>query len=176
MSVYYRDYIWKDGLPYGVDPVPESAQISYKVLSDPYHRQVFIEKYVDGRFSSLIYDSRLLNFRKLNPQNQTAWERTIVSETEERIVAHIRNEDDQLIVIETMDYVDGLCRLCRLESPQGIFLSEHRMHYKCLGDAYDGVAMFDSNDHQVLLKKYTFDEESRQFTDLLTESWESAIK
>lgn len=172
MSQFYRDYIWKGGLPYGLEPTLESTGIAYKVLSDPYHRQVFVEQYKDSLFQALIYDSRLLNFRKLNPQNQVAWEREIVNETDDTIVAELRNQDDQLIVIETMKYENGLCKSCTLSSSHGIVLSEHCMSYKHLGDAFDGVTLYDSNKHQVMVKKYVFDEEAAQFSDLLAEVWE----
>lgn len=172
MSQYYRDYIWKGGLPYGVTPTLEPAGTTYKVLSDPYHRQVFVEQYRDGKFHALIYDSRLLNFRKLNPQNQMAWEREIISETEDTMVAELRNQDDQLIIIEKMKYENGLCKSCTLLSSHGILLSEHRMTYKHLGDAFDGVTLYDSNERQVMIKKYVYDEEACQFSDILAEIWE----
>lgn len=175
--MHYKDYVWKSGLPYGINHSESKEGITYKVLSDPYHRVVFIEQYRDGSFVKIVYDSRLLNFRKLNPQEQTAWERTIRSETESEIVSEVRNQDDQLIIVETMSYDEqGLCKSCRLHSPQGFFLSEHRMNYKLLGHEFDGVVLYDSNEHVVMVKKYLFDEESGQFSDLLEEKWEGFTK
>jgi hypothetical protein len=171
--MHYKDYIWKSGIPYGIQPTEALQGITYKVPCDPYYRVVFIEKYVDGRFDRLVYDSRLLNFRKLNPQDQTSWERKILEDTENRIIAEVRNHDDQLIVIETMEYQHQLCKSCRLHSPQGIFLSEHRMSYAHLGDSFNGVTLFDSNEHVILVKKYVFDEEAGEFSDLLQEIWEN---
>lgn len=174
MSIHYRNYCWKRGLPYGVQPADTKEGTTFKVLSDPYHRQVFVEEYLDGSFVRLVYDSRLLNFRKLSPQDQTAWEREAVHEEVNILVTHLRNQDDQLTVIETMTFQKGLCRHCRLTSPHGILLSEHQMHYRQLGDAFDGVTLKDSLGKPVMVKSYLFDEEQQTFTDLLSEDWEPA--
>ncbi len=172
MSLYYRDYLWKNGLPYGLHPCDEKKGDLYKVLSDPYHRVVFIEKYRDGQFNTLVYDSRLLNFRKLSPQTQTAWQRTVTTENDSLIVSEIRNEDDQFIIKETMHFEGNLCRRCTLTSPQGIFLGEHRMSYTYLGDKDNSVYLYDSNEHCIMYKEYVFNEEELQFSDLIKECWE----
>lgn len=174
MSIHYRNYCWKRGLPYGTNPAENKEGTTYKVLSDPYHRQVFVEEYWNGTFLRIVYDSRLLNFRKLSPQEQTAWEREVVSEEADTLVTHLRNQDDQLIIIEIMTFQDGLCRKCQLTSPHGVVLSEHRMHYRQLGDSFDGVTLHDSVGKAVMIKEYAFDEEDRSFTDLLSEEWEPA--
>lgn len=170
MSKYYEDYIWKNGMPYGVKPKSEAlpAGITYKVISDPYHKRISIEKYSEGNFTEVIYDSALFDFRHLQPARQTAWQKSSISDT----VCHIRDQDDRLILIEKYLFEGQRCRECRASSPCGLLISIQKIYYVDCQDPFNGVILFDSNQHQVLIKRYQIDSASMEFTDLLEESWE----
>lgn len=172
MTKYYCDYCWKEGSPQGVQEAENISQgDTYKIVSDPYHKRLSIEKYVLGQFSSLIYDSILLDFRHLRKPEQTAWQKLPILEEPQRMVCLIRNQDDRVLYIETHLFEKHLCRSCRVESPQGILLSTHQMFYTALGDPFDGVLLFDAQDKPVMRKSYEFDETAQQFTTLLEENW-----
>jgi len=172
MSKYYREYVWKDGIPYGIDPAEEIASIdSYKIIMDPYRKRISVEKYAQGSFSALIYDSALLDFRHLKTPEHTAWQKLPITESEELMVCLIRDQVDRILFIETHLFVNSLCRECRVNSPHGVSLSVHKMYYKLLGDNFDGVILFDQNEHPVMLKRYEFSEPEMQFTALLEENW-----
>jgi hypothetical protein len=172
MTKYYLDYRWKEGSPYGIQEAENISQVdSYKVISDPYHKRLSVEKYIQGQFESIIYDSILLDFRHLKKPEQTAWQKLPILEEEARTVCLIRNQDDRVLYVETHLFEEHLCRSCRVESPQGILLSTHQMHYTHLGDPFNGVTLFDAQNKMVMCKKYTFDDSSQQFTDLIAENW-----
>jgi hypothetical protein len=102
MNVFYEDYVWKNGLPYGVRPFQENQNngFSFKIASDPYKKRVSIEKYNKGKFLDVVYDSALFDFRHLKLGEQFAWQKIAISETENEATCHIRNQDDRLILIE----------------------------------------------------------------------------
>lgn len=99
MSKHYQNYLWQDGMPCGLSPTAPEG-MTYKVISDPYHKRISIERYLEGQFLEVIYDSTLFDFRHLRPELQTAWQKTVVSETAEKIISQIRNQDDRLILVE----------------------------------------------------------------------------
>ena len=174
MTKYYKDYYWKDGLPQGIQHIPEEIAkegVSYKIPSDPYHRRLCIEKYNGESFVEVVYDSALFNFRHLHPVHQTAWQKTLIHETDTDSICHIRNQDDRLVLIENYRFEQGLCRECSTTSPHGILVSIQKISYTALGDPFNGVILYDSNDHAVMSKKYQFDVDSQEFTDLLEEQW-----
>lgn len=171
MTKCYGDYVWKKGLPYGVKPCEESALVSYRIVSDPYHKRNSVEEYRGGVFSKIIYDSALFDFRQLKVEQQTAWEKTTVAESPEEVICHIRNQDGRLILIEKYAFESQRCRECRAFSPQGILISVQKIYYKGMNDPYNGVTLFDSNDHVIVQKKYAVDENSGEFTDLIEEAW-----
>lgn len=182
MSEYYRDYVWKNGLPYGIlkcapgDTLKTSIPgwnegVAYKIASDPYHKRVSIEKYMDGSFASILYDSALFDFRHLKQGEQLAWQKTPIDETETTALCHIRNQDDRLILVEEYIFEKGLCRECRAFSPIGALLSVQKITYKTLKDPLNGVFLYDSNGRAVMSKHYEFDEETREFSVLIKEDW-----
>ena len=168
MSIHYRDYRWKEGIPYGIEKCSPSG-VTYKIPMDPYRKRISVEAYRDGAFERLIYDSHLLNFRHLKPEVMLAWEQTNTGTCTE-----IRDQDDRLLCIETYTFDGELCRECRITSPHGILIGTHKMHYKALGDTFNGVILFDANDRPVLSKTYEVDEESGQYTELKSESLDLA--
>lgn len=167
MSKLFRDYVWKEGIPYGIKPLTEDQTgTSYKIVMDPYRKRISVESYLDGSFSHIVYDSYLINFRHLNPVEQTAWQKEELPSG----ASLIRNQDDRIVFKETYVFKDELCRECHVSSPHGIPLSTHKMYYKSFGDAFDGVILYDKNDHPVMQKFYSVDE-SGEFNELLSENW-----
>lgn len=176
VTKHYQDYVWKEGIPYGLNALDEnnfqSQQLSFKIISDPYRKRISIEKYIDLQFNELIYDSYLLDFRSLKKSDQTAWQKTLIKETTDTTLCHIRNQDDRLIFFEECFFEKDFCRTCRIRSPQGIPLSVHKMYYQALNDPFNGVTLFDNLEHLVMFKLYATDEASGEFTDVIKENWE----
>lgn len=172
MSKYYRDYVWKEGIPYGIDAIDPSAPITYKIAMDPYRKRIAIEKNAKGDFESIIYDSALLDFRHLKPAEQTAWQKIILSENEQKVVAAIYNQDDRLILFETYVFEKKLCRSCLSTSGHGIPLSNQKMYYKTLGDSLNAVILFDINGHPVTYKCYEEEGDTGEFGELSEEVWD----
>jgi hypothetical protein len=163
MSKYYGDYFWKEGIPLGIraSSVPLEG-VSYKIPSDPYHKQISIEKYQDGRFSEVVYDSALFNFRHLTPAHQARWEKI-----HDQTRSEIRDQDDRLILIEEYLFEQNLCRTCRSCSPHGILISTQKIFYTLLNDPFNGLILYDSNAHPVMSKRYEWDAGLQQFSTLL---------
>jgi hypothetical protein len=172
MSKYHRDYVWKEGIPYGIEAVEPTAAVAYKIAMDPYRKRIAIEKYAFGQFENIIYDSALLDFRHLKPAEQTAWQKVTLVDEDQRIVAAIYNQDDRLILIETYTFEKAFCRGCLSKSGHGIALSIQKMYYRTLGDAFDGVILFDVNEHPVMFKRYQIEKSSGEFGELIEELWD----
>lgn len=172
MIQHYQSYYWKDGKPYGKDRTDSDQAISYRIVTDPYHKRYSLEKYQDRTFNCLVYDSIFLDFRHLNPTNQTAWQREVLEEKDETLVYLIRNQDDRLILIETQYFEENQCRFCELRSVHQVFISTHRMYYKKLKDPFDGVVLYDSQNQPVMIKTYELDPQTGEFSTLLTEEWD----
>ncbi len=169
MAKLYRDYIWKGGIPYGVEAV---ETLGYKIAMDPYRKRICIERYTENALPEPIYDSALLDFRHLKQPELAAWQKSLVSESDREMVCLIRDQNDRLLFIEKHLFQDDLCRACRVTTLHGISLSTHCMFYTALGDPFDGVVLYDAHEHPVMVKRYQFDEASRQFTQLLEEAWD----
>lgn len=170
MTKHYSDYVWKGGIPYGIN-LSTSNPTTYKIVMDPYKKRISIEKYESLEFVRLIYDSALLDFRHLKPLEQTAWQKTPVKESPKSILSHIRNQDDRLLFFEECFFEGEYCRECYVTSPHGQLLSIHKMYYEALNDAFNGVILFDSNQHSVMQKKYSINE-TGTFDKLLHEHWD----
>lgn len=173
MIKQFKDYIWKDGLPYGVDFVEDPFQFygpTYKIVMDPYRKRISIEKYLKGLFEGIIYDSALLDFRHLKKPEQMAWEKT-TQQNNGATECLIRNQDDRVLFIESYSFEGKRCRECCVKSVHGFPLSLHRMYYTALNDSFDGVVLYDSNEHPVMMKRYEIDSETGEFTTLLEEKW-----
>ena len=153
MTKYHADYVWKGGLPYGIKEVQKGIGITYKIVSDPYHKRNSIEKYEDGKFIEVIYDSALFDFRHLKPEHQYAWEKTTVEETDGQVICEIRDQNDRLVLKEKHVFEGDKCRTCYVYAPHGPLLSVQKILYKECGDPFDGVTLYDSNEHVVLTKE-----------------------
>lgn len=172
MIKHFKDYYWKAGKPIGKEVIDPSSPISYKIIVDPYFRRFSVEKYLEGTFDRVIYDSYLLDFRHVKPHEQAAWQREITEESDQKMVCFLRNQEDRAILIESHTYENGQARSCTLHSIHGIELSTHRMFYKALNDPFDGVVLYDIENRPIMKKTYEVDSESGEFTTLLSENWE----
>jgi len=171
MIKHYATYTWKEGIPYGIQNVDANHPLSYKILSDPYHKWISVEEYKSGAFSKVIYDSKLFDFRQLKPINQTAWNKTTTKESETEMLCEIRDQDDRLILFEHYRFEEGICRECQTLCVHQIPVSYQKVYYQKFGDAFNGVILFDCNDQIVMQKEYAVDEGSGEFTEVLKESW-----
>lgn len=170
---YFLDYYWKNGIPYGKEIVHcLESMPSYKIVSDPYRKRISIEKYLSGHFIESIYDSILLDFRHLKAAEQHAWQHSSISENESTSTSLIRNQDDRILFKEYSVFEQGFCRKCTIYSPQNILLSVHKMYYERLNDSFNGVILFDVNEHPVMKKKYEVDQDTGEFSVLLEECWD----
>ena len=167
--MFYSDYIWKKGSPVGVNP--STNGITYRIISDPYRKWISLEQYNEGVFEKVIYDSQLLDFRKLSPADQLAWQKTTIRES----CCLIRNQDDRALFFETYAFRENRCIECKIHSVHGILIGLQKMSYKAFGDPFDGVTLFDSNEHPVMKKCYKTDDIGN-FTTLLEENWHLNLK
>lgn len=170
---HYRDYIWKEGIPYGIQIEENISSVgtTYKIVADPYRKWISLEEYHDGKYSKTIYDSLLLDFRKLKPAAQNAWNKIQIKDEDQAITSLIRDHNDRVILFEHYAFEDGRCRSCTATSAFGQTLSHQKIFYKTLGDNFDGVILYDANHYPVMRKKYKVDPESDEFGELLEENW-----
>ena len=174
MFPYFRDYYWSKGCPKGRDKLSDKLllqePLSYRIITDPYYKHITVEKYERGVFVSLVYDSNLLDFRRLKSADQLAWRSSVVSENEGQSTSLIRNQDDRVILLETYYFKAGKCRKCITTSPHRLKVSTQQMFYTELGDSFNGVKLLDADDHPVLVKTYGASPLG-EFTTILTENW-----
>lgn len=171
MSRYVADYFWKNGIPYPLSYTEAEAAISYKIISDPYHKHISIEKYFSGLFSNIVYDSMLLDFRKLQPQWHLAWQRSLLREDAAESVYLLSDHNDRATFIESCFFEDSVCRKCLIHSTHGTLLSTHCLFYTSLQDSFDGVELYDSEGHLVMRKWYDPIAHEPLFGLLLQEDW-----
>lgn len=169
MEQHYRDYQWRRGKPQGLQKCLSQTETTYRILHDGYYKRITVEEYCEGQFSKVIYDSSLLDFRKLNQRDQMAWSREIVFDNADRRITLIRDIDDRVILKEEMGFQKDLCVECRLVSPTGFQVGMQKVLYTVLGDPFNGVVLYDNIGKTVLEKKYQIDE-MNQFTDLISET------
>lgn len=176
MFKYFHQYYWKDGKPYGNQIVnPAEASSSYKIVVDPYYKRFSIEKYHYTNFAKVIYDSCLLDFRHLTVKDQMAWQRETLQEEKHSSICLLRNQEDRVVLIETLTFESDQCRSCITSSVHGIPLSTHCMYYRSLGDHFDGVVLYDMERRPVMMKVYEIDPLTGEFTNLLIEEWNMQI-
>lgn len=172
MFKHFQDYYWKEGKPCGRKEVdPSEASFSYKIVVDPYYKRFSIEKYSFAHFDRVVYDSCLLDFRHLTLKDQTAWQREILREEKDVSVCLLRNQDDRAILFETLLFQGEGCRECTTRSVHGLTLCRHRMYYRSDQDLFNGVVLYDNEEHPVMMKIYETDPLTGEFTNLLFEEW-----
>ena len=162
---FCNDYYWHEGIP---KPIGDGKR--YRVVSDPYHKWITIEKYRGDHLVEVVYDSHLLDFRSLKPLQQVGWRKEMIIESPNLVKQWLFNEDDRAILIEEMFYERGNCRKCRVLYPCGRLLTEHHLYYKSLKDPFNGVVLNDANAHPVMMRAYK-DFVDGEWTELLQESW-----
>lgn len=172
MKNCYRDYFWKEGIPYGLEPLNSEGQEKecYKIVMDPYRKRISIEKYSNTHFINTIYDSALLNFRHLNQIEQQSWQKIPMKENDQTMECLIRDQDDRVLFLETYSFEQNLCVQCVARSPQNIILSIQKMHYTYLGDEKNEVILYDINHHPVIQKLYEANPLTGEFTALIEEN------
>ena len=176
MYAHFLDYYWKGGKPYGREAADASnTPASYKIIADPYYKRFTIEKYRFKAFDKIIYDSALLDFRSLKEKDQSQWWREILKEEKVSSRCLLRNQDDRAILFESLTFEGAMCRKCETLSIHGIPLAHHLMHYRKLNDTFDGVVLYDSERRPVMMKVYECDDETGEFTQLLSEEWNMQI-
>jgi hypothetical protein len=169
MHKYFSDYKWENGRPVGIQVIDEENlkdKTSYKIVSDPYHKRISIEKYHGKTFVEIVYDSALFDFRRLKPEEQNAWHKTTIEETSSSLSSLIRDQDDRVILIEKYLFEEGLCRECRVQHPTGELVSVQKIFYTSLNDSFDGVILFDRTDRIVMRKEYEVDALTGEFSTL----------
>lgn len=175
MDHHYKEYCWKDGLPMGSEKADSLEGISYRILADPYRKWISIEQYRSGVFESVVYDSNLFDFRTLKTLNQAAWLKEKLSENEGHVRCLLRNQDDRAVLVEDYHFQHGKCHECRTTSIHGLPVSHQKILYKEHGSPFNGVILYDANDHIVMEKRYEIDKESGEFGELLSENWNVKI-
>lgn len=177
MIKHYQSYYWKKGKPYGRDKIedPTTSLLSYKIVPDPYYRRFSIEKYKKGKFEKIVYDSFLFDFRHLKPEEQAAWQKELIEENNETTRCLLRNQDDRAVLFETYSFHNDHCRSCMIYSIHGLYVAKNCMYYCHLGDSFNGVVLYDSENQPVMMKTYTFDLTSGEFSNLLSEEWDMSI-
>ena len=168
LPMHFRDYFWKDGLPVGLEALPDPSSTSYKIVSDPYRKRISIEKYAWGDFDGVIYDSQLLDFRTLKAENMMPWERTTLGDTK----CLIRDQNDRAILFEEYQFKKHRCIECRVLTPHGVLVGVQRLFYKEFDDAFNGVVLYDANHHAVMKKEYEIHAATNEFGELIKELWE----
>lgn len=171
MHIFYKNYYWKNGKPYGreeVDPLKNSY--SYRIVTDPYFKRFSIEKYCGKQFEGIIYDSMLLDFRHLTEKDQQAWQREVLREEKNQTICLLRNHEDRAVLTETLTYEKNLCRSCLISTVHGIPIAIQQMYYSLLKDPFNGVVLYDRENRPVMRKTYEF--EGGEFTQLLKEEWD----
>ena len=170
MTNHYLDYFWKDGAPNGTSKLATLDGPSYRIVSDPYRKWISIEHYINGKFASTVYDSHLFDFRSLKTLNQGSWQKENIDDGNS-VRCLIRNHDDRSVLIEEYTFTKGKCTECRTSSIHQVPVSRQVIYYKEFGYNFDGVVLFDANDHIVMEKKYAIDPASGEFGELISENW-----
>ncbi|CDZ80419.1 hypothetical protein BN1013_00931 [Candidatus Rubidus massiliensis] len=170
--MFYLDYYWKNGRPIGYNKTQQSkVKKAFKIVSDPYFKRISIEKYENGIFLTTIYDSILLDFRKLKPEFQLAWKKTKKMEESTYIINTIQDLEDRTILLEKCLFKDNLCHKCSLYSCHDVLLSTHQLYYKHLGDPFNGIILYDTEGKIVMKKTYEICQETFEFSELIEENW-----
>lgn len=166
----YKEYFWKEGVPIGKGQVDISiAPLSYKIIADPYRKWISIEKYKEGNFLAVVYDSALFDFRWLKQPERALWEKIPVKNSPSE--AFIKNHDDRIINRETYTFQKNRCIKALLHSPHGFPVGVQRIFYKECSDPVNGVALYDTEGLIVMCKTYTLDPESGEFDHVIEEEW-----
>lgn len=156
MYPFFNDYIWREGKPVGKGIVKSEAALAYRIVMDPYKKWISIEMYKRGHFTTLLYDSRFLDFRKLNAKNQLGWRKTPFGSDE----SWIYNEEDRLILREKATPSE-----CFIYSLHGVLLCRYALFTEKAQ-----VVLYDAHSHPVMMQSYRTYSRG-EFIDLQKEEW-----
>lgn len=166
----FLNYRWDHGTPKGLKKISEpTCGPYYTVVGDPYRKRFSIEKFVNKKFDSIVYDSALFDFRHLKPEHQATWEKIALEESKEEASYLIRDHYGRAIVVEKYTFKEDRCIQCHAYYPDGPLLSQQKMFYQELGDPFNGVILYDRERRSIVRKEYLV--ENGQFTELLHEDW-----
>jgi hypothetical protein len=128
---FYRDYAWKKGSPHGFKRGAHLKGISYRILSDSYQKKVVIERYKNRKFDLCIYDSSLIDFRKLkNQEGKELWYSEELSFKKSDLEsALVRDECDRAVVIERYHYLEGTLVETEIFTPHQILIARQKFTY-----------------------------------------------
>ena len=162
------DYSWSNGRPVPLDSVPlDSLDLRhYRLITDPYGKRTTIELHKDGFLQRCIYDSDLMNFRKLSELED-------LDVTRDKIEggAVIRNDEDRALWMEYYRFDGDICVGAEIRSPHGSLIGVQDISYTKLGRPFNGVILRDAEAKAVTMKTYRVDEEG-EFLELLEEHWD----
>jgi hypothetical protein len=169
---YFTDYRWENGSPTGIEKadIGSAPSVCYRIVSDTYQHRIVIEAYAEGSFSTVIYDSKLLDFRSLAAPAHPVWKKDLLKESDSEVVVLLRDENDIPVVIERNHFENGRILSCDMTTPQGTQISKQKFYYASSADPFNGLTLFDGNDRPVMQKNYAVDEHDT-FTDLLNVNW-----
>ncbi|NGX58051.1 MAG: hypothetical protein K940chlam3_00952 [Chlamydiae bacterium] len=171
--MFYQDYLWKNGVPVGTTKLkaPSEEGPCFKIINDPYHKHYSLELYQNRVYDCTIYDSLILDFRKLNLTEQTAWRKEVIEQTDKKLVILIRDMDDRVIYMEHHQFEGTFCRACNVYSSHNWLTSVHKLFYQALDDEFNGLVLYDPYEKPIMVKQYAVNTQ-QEFTDLKLEEWD----
>jgi hypothetical protein len=167
---FYLKFSWKNGTPFGIDPVQGAVPVAYRVIKDPYRKRFSVERYHNLIYQSTVYDSGVFDFRKLRSAEQKVWRREEIEQG-----ALIRDEDDRVILRERYFFLGDVCQELELRSAQDLLVARQTMYYSSLGDPFDGALLFDLEGGVILWKKYALESETNQWSHVISQGWGNPI-
>lgn len=167
---FYHDYEWKRGRPSGVGKEFDTLEMGYKVVADPYYKRISVEKYEEGKFREVIYDSALFDFRHLRAED-ASWQREVINENGPFITSLVRNMEDRIIFIEIAEFQEDKCLECKILSPHLVPIGKQLIFDTARGDSWNGVLLMDVLGKTILQKRYEKDPVTGDFSNLLEEVW-----
>jgi len=172
MFPFYKDYIWKEGIPHGINRLKEpSNTFCYRIVVSPYNKHISLEKYRGEIFQQTVYDSQSFDFRLLKPESQVGWKKEVLREKTNSESCLIRDQDDRVVILETYFFENKHCRRCLIQTPLLMHIATQKMYYMILDDNFNGAVLYDTENHPVMFKRYDADA-TGNFTTLLEECWD----
>lgn len=170
----FQDYFWKEGIPIGLRPRKGVSLLPrhYKIVTDPYRKRWVVEKYTEGVWEGVIYDSALFDFRRLKIMAEEPWERETICRTREQETILLRDPEDRLVAREIFSFQGGKQKRWELQSIHGIPICSHTLFSTLWGDSFSGLVLRDREGRMILWKQYELDPNTHAFSKLVRESWD----
>lgn len=151
--------------------VDKAIDTCVKIATDAYFKRYVIERYKKGIYQETLYDSALLDFRKLDPKIQLGWQKASIQISSEKQVHRLLDLEERTLLLETSFFKEGLCVLTKSHHPQGTLLCENHLFYKQFGSILNCAILLDRIGKPVVIKEYEQDS-CGEFSTLLYENWE----